>query len=207
MKEYRKEFREIKLLTYEDVKKTIDNMENIAGEFDVKNQKYNFYFKCGGASCQVDSVHDFINEAYGRDGFQLISMQMLYFLPDNQHMAINYLCGIHVSASDNIILEKVINKLNFDFEHQSQANPVSQSTQTVINNNTTVVNGDGNYVANGGGSINHAEHKKETTEDKKENFFQKHPVITGILGATVAGVLLMFNFWEDLVEWIEHLFS
>lgn len=39
--------------------------------------------------------------------------------------------------------------------------------------------------------------------DNKENWFQKHPVVTGILSAVVAGFVLMFSFWSDLVEFIQ----
>lgn len=80
-------------------------------------------------------------------------------------------------------------------------------SQKATKGNITVVHGNGNYIANEHSSINHDGHKKEDSEDKKGKFFQKHPVITGILGATVAGVLLMFKFWENLVKCIERLFS
>ena len=34
----------------------------------------------------------------------------------------------------------------------------------------------------------------------------KHPILTGVIGAVIAGAILMFSFWEKLVAFIEGVF-
>lgn len=45
-----------------------------------------------------------------------------------------------------------------------------------------------------------------TNQKQKKNFFIDHPIITTIIGSVIAGAILMFGFWEELVHWIEGLF-
>lgn len=45
------------------------------------------------------------------------------------------------------------------------------------------------------------------TESKKENFFQKHPVITSIVTGLATGLILLFSFWADVIRFIEDLFK
>ena len=214
MKSYQKNFREIRFLRYQDVRKFIDNVEKISDNFDVKNTMYSFQFECGGASCCVDSVNAFIEEAYGKDNFKLIAFQMMYFLSDNNNFCIQYLCGLHISATDNVTLEKVTNLLNFDFEYKSEyklmnssvkngSNQISKPPVQTIINNTTVINGNGNHVAANDGTISHIENngnknnvsiteidKSTTINKERKNFFEKHHVITGIIVTVVGGVIL-----------------
>lgn len=50
--------------------------------------------------------------------------------------------------------------------------------------------------------------KIDTTKDtiKKKTFFDKHPVICGFLISLVAGIVLLFSFWEKLISFLEGLF-
>lgn len=50
--------------------------------------------------------------------------------------------------------------------------------------------------------------KIDTTKDtiKKKTFFDKHPVICGFLISLVAGIVLLFSFWEKLIRFLEGLF-
>lgn len=41
---------------------------------------------------------------------------------------------------------------------------------------------------------------------EKKSFWNNHPLLVGIVGGVIAGVLLMFGFWEEIVELIEGLF-
>lgn len=44
------------------------------------------------------------------------------------------------------------------------------------------------------------------SNNKKDNFFQKHPVIAAIIATVVGGVILLFGFWGNIVDWIEGIF-
>ena len=216
MNTYRKEFNETKIATYEDVRKIIDDVEKSATSFDIRQKRYHFNFSCGGSHCTVESIDAFIEESYGREDFCLISMQMMYFLTDNQYYCVNYLCGISVSATSNTLLEKVVNQLGFNTlpstrQHTITPQTLTNSQPSVESNtipvHTTLVQGNGNYIITGNGTITHNEEKREPTKaSKKNNFFSNHPILVGVLSAVLAGVILMFGFWKDLVCLIEQLF-
>lgn len=40
-------------------------------------------------------------------------------------------------------------------------------------------------------------------EEKKKNWFERHPLLSSLIITVIAGVILLFSFWEDLVNWIE----
>ncbi len=44
------------------------------------------------------------------------------------------------------------------------------------------------------------------TESKKKNWCEKHPIISGIIVSVIAGVILLFSFWADIVKFIEGVF-
>ena len=41
---------------------------------------------------------------------------------------------------------------------------------------------------------------------EKKSFWNNHPLLVGIVGAVVAGLILMFSFWGNIVTFIEGLF-
>lgn len=45
-----------------------------------------------------------------------------------------------------------------------------------------------------------------THESSKKSWFEKHPVIGGTIISVVAGVILLFSFWNDIVHLIEGVF-
>lgn len=166
MAKYRKVFDKVKLTSYDDVRIMVDNVEKVSTFFDIIKKSFHLSFSCGDSQCVTESITDFIENAYGRDGFRLISMQMMYFLPDNQFFSINYLCGLSISATSNMLLEKIMNLINLDIIQSTEKNDsflkTSASTSApslgnVLPNNTTVVQGNGNYIVTGNGSINHTE--------------------------------------------------
>lgn len=48
--------------------------------------------------------------------------------------------------------------------------------------------------------------KVGTEEENKKTFAEKHPVLIGLFCSFVVGVLLLFNFWKDIIIFIEDLF-
>ena len=46
---------------------------------------------------------------------------------------------------------------------------------------------------------------KESPAQKK-TFFEKHPIICGFLISLVAGIVLMFSFWEKIIRFLEEVF-
>lgn len=62
--------------------------------------------------------------------------------------------------------------------------------------------GDGNKLKN----VNISNTKYNNSNQKKERFFDKHPVITGVIISVISGLILMLSFWNDVVNWIEGVF-
>ena len=44
------------------------------------------------------------------------------------------------------------------------------------------------------------------SENKKQRFNEKHPYITGFLISVLAGLVMLFSFWNKIVAWMEGLF-
>lgn len=43
--------------------------------------------------------------------------------------------------------------------------------------------------------------------DSKKNFFQRHQLLSGIIIAVVAGLILMLPFWDKIIVFLEGFFS
>ena len=82
-----------------------------------------------------------------------------------------------------------------EYESSKKSSPI-----TIVDNSIKI--GDGNVIEKS--SFNSNNNQQQTNEHK--NFFEKHPVITGIIVSVIAGVILMFSFWKTIVVWIEGLF-
>lgn len=48
-----------------------------------------------------------------------------------------------------------------------------------------------------------AESVSGNSEPSKKSWYEKHPVIGGIIISLVAGFILLFSFWEKIVQFIE----
>ena len=46
----------------------------------------------------------------------------------------------------------------------------------------------------------------QKADSLKKTFWEKHPILTGVIGAVIAGAILMFSFWEKIVAFIEGVF-
>lgn len=67
-------------------------------------------------------------------------------------------------------------------------------------NSTTINIGNNNRFNNSPLSVNSS---GETSNAR--SFYEKHPWISGILISLVAGIILLFSFWEDIINFIEAL--
>ena len=51
-----------------------------------------------------------------------------------------------------------------------------------------------------------AEKINSNEKHEKKSFYDKHPVICGFLISLIAGIVTLFTFWKDIVNWLEGLF-
>ncbi|KXY86692.1 MULTISPECIES: hypothetical protein [Bacillus] len=67
--------------------------------------------------------------------------------------------------------------------------------------------GDKNKIKNSsiGHQYNNLSGEKKNSEEKK-TFSAKYPLLASAVVSLLIGFLLLFNFWKDIVNWIENLF-
>lgn len=41
----------------------------------------------------------------------------------------------------------------------------------------------------------------------QKGFVTRHPFLSGVLISIVAGFIMLFSFWENIVKWIESIFK
>jgi hypothetical protein len=44
---------------------------------------------------------------------------------------------------------------------------------------------------------------ENSNKSEKKNFCEKHPILVAIFASVVAGVILLFSFWEKIVSAVE----
>lgn len=87
-----------------------------------------------------------------------------------------------------------------EYEAEHAASEKTTYYANSITNNSVQI-GDGNIIKNStiGNSI-------QNQKEDQPSFFKNHPLFTGIVTAVIAGAVLMFSFWQDIIKWIEELF-
>lgn len=66
-----------------------------------------------------------------------------------------------------------------------------------IGNNNTIKNS--NIAETMNGNITNPPNNKKT-------FYDKHPIICGFIISLVAGIVVLFSFWNNIINWIEGWF-
>ena len=62
--------------------------------------------------------------------------------------------------------------------------------------------GDKNKIKNSIVTENGNVHK----DTQKKGFVERHPIFIGLIISLIAGFILMFSFWKDIIGWLENLF-
>lgn len=47
----------------------------------------------------------------------------------------------------------------------------------------------------------------DNEQDKRKSFIEKHPIIISFFISLMAGFILLFSFWRDIVDFIESIFK
>ena len=75
----------------------------------------------------------------------------------------------------------------------------------INNNNNSITIGNNNKITNS--SIGSKAEKKPESADTKKKFYEKHPWISGIIISLIAGAILLFSFWKEIIMCLEGLFN
>lgn len=114
---------------------------------------------------------------------------------------------IKVSWADNLPWYVIINNSarTYDERFEEDLSKQSDGTAHVINDNSIHI-GDGNIIPNTtiANRIDKSIHT--TTSKEKKGFFKRHPVLIEIFIGVFVAFVMMFSFWEKIVNWIEGVF-
>lgn len=109
---------------------------------------------------------------------------------------------IIINWADNVPSRVIINNSARTYNEQLiefERNKAALPPNYYINHSINI--GDGNKIKGttiGGKHIDGSE--------KRKTFYENHPIIVGVLISVIAGVVLMFSFWEKVIEFIEGVF-
>lgn len=72
--------------------------------------------------------------------------------------------------------------------------------------NQSVRIGNGNKISNSIIAGKNENNSDSARSDVKKSFYEKHPIICGFLISFVAGIILLFSFWSNIIKLIEGVF-
>ena len=152
--------------TYQDTKNTYDWIIKAInkGNFGCDEVDAEFLFDISSMLCSCHGIDEFIENAYGYDGYKFTQMR-LSFCPENcgrVGIAVGYDNKISISSTNKVMMEKLASLLDSTSLDEAEINnPVSLTyIKTQINNDGVIINGDHNTVANNHSEIE-VEQKKE----------------------------------------------
>lgn len=107
---------------------------------------------------------------------------------------------LNVKYADNKPYIVTLNNSARTYNEQLADYEASQTSAPIYNDHSIQI-GDGNKISKSiiGSNVN------TSSPPEKRSFWNNHPLLVGIVGAVVAGVILMFSFWESIVAFIEGL--
>lgn len=190
MASYTEKVSNVTLETYKDTINLIEKIESVVDD-EIK-RSYHFHFKTGSLTCVANSKKEFIDVAYGSKNFNLISFQLMYFLPNEEILHLNYLSTLSISASTRFLLQKYTTAFGFDtgIEPSKGTNNLREkdNVSIVINGD---INGNGIILSNQGS----AEIKNEKKPINKENFWRGllQNIISTVISSVILKVLLSFS--------------
>ena len=137
--------------TYEGTKDTYDWIVKVINQIDKSKKEINanFLFKIGKITCSCKGVDEFIEHAYGYDGFDLIRMQIMKYHELDQNICV--ICSdsdnVHISTTDKVTLEKIVQLLE-ETDIKSK-NEITQNINVQNNYKIESINGDNNTIVQG----------------------------------------------------------
>lgn len=78
---------------------------------------------------------------------------------------------------------------------------IGQQPYAVLNQSVSI--GNGNKIIHSSISGDIEQIPEKTHSDAKGSFYTKHPIICAFLISFVAGLILLFSFWEKIITYVE----
>lgn len=106
---------------------------------------------------------------------------------------------INVQWADNVPYHVTINNSARTYDEWLQEYALKNDAHIIVDQSIQIGNG------NSFRDTTIATHVHKTDSSQK-TFWEKHPILVGVIGAVIAGVILMFSFWDKLVVLVEGVF-
>lgn len=106
---------------------------------------------------------------------------------------------INVQWADNVPYHVTINNSARTYDEWLQEYALKNDAHIVVDQSIQIGNG------NSFRDTTIASHVHKSDASPK-TFWEKHPILVGVVGAVIAGVILMFSFWDKLIMFIEEVF-
>lgn len=106
---------------------------------------------------------------------------------------------INVQWADNVPYHVTINNSARTYDEWLQEYALKNDAHIVVDQSIQIGNG------NSFRDTTIATHVQKTDSSQK-TFWEKHPLLVDIIVAAIAGVILMFSFWDKLVVFIDGVF-
>lgn len=52
----------------------------------------------------------------------------------------------------------------------------------------------------------HIGHQINSTDQERKSFVERHPIIISFIISMITGFILLFSFWDNVINWIERIF-
>lgn len=168
MASFSKTIDNIKLETYKDVIGFYHMLDNVSRNIKLEKPRLNFsvQFYIGDISCVCKNYEEFVEHAYGVEGFRLISADFHIFDRDKSVIYIGYLgrCRVDATADSKLMLEQFLDQVQKEQKLMEQDDTIIM--QSIID--SVVVTGNGNTIANKNSKIE-IEHPQ--TESRSKAFW------------------------------------
>ena len=104
--------------------------------------------------------------------------------------------------ADNLPYHVVVNNSARTYNEKLKEYEDSKARFQIVDNSITI--GDGNAIKNS--SVSVGNENNDISKQGKKKFTDNHPILISTIVGLITGLVLMFSFWQKIVDWIEGLF-
>ena len=132
---------------------------------------------------------------------------------ENNTFEVTEKISVFFAIAQKGILKTIPLKTMIDKNNTTSNNRFAKVKNLKVNNKYTVYSDESNELIDIGDNnkfknVTITEKMKSTVEPKseKKTFAERHPILIGLFCSFVIGVILLFNFWKEIITFLEGMF-